>query len=150
MAENIVGALGELGFRELGVKERPGLVVLRRTKMPALLVETGFINSDSDNDLYDENLKETARSIAGAILGTLTEETIEAPVYYRVQTGAFRNRENADRMLYQLMDQGYPAYLLHQNDLYKVQAGAFQQLGNAVNMEQRLRDEGYSTVIVTK
>ena len=73
MAENIVGALGELGFRELGVKERPGLVVLRRTKMPALLVETGFINSDSDNDLYDENLKETARSIAGAILGTLTE-----------------------------------------------------------------------------
>ena len=24
MAENIVGALGELGFRELGVKERPG------------------------------------------------------------------------------------------------------------------------------
>ena len=150
MAENIVGALGELGFRELGVKERPGLVVLRRTKMPALLVETGFINSDGDNDLYDENLKETAQSIAGAILGTLTEETIEAPVYYRVQTGAFRNRENADRMLYQLMDQGYPAYLLHQNDLYKVQAGAFQQLGNAVNMEQRLRDEGYSTVIVTK
>ena len=67
MAENIVGALGELGFRELGVKERPGLVVLRRTKMPALLVETGFINSDSDNDLYDENLKETAQSIAGAI-----------------------------------------------------------------------------------
>mgnify|MGYP002801194289 FL=1 len=54
LAENIVGALGELGFRELGVKERPGLVVLRRTKMPALLVETGFINSDSDNDLYDE------------------------------------------------------------------------------------------------
>lgn len=34
MAENIVGALGELGFREIGVKERPGLVVLRRTKMP--------------------------------------------------------------------------------------------------------------------
>ena len=39
MAENIVGALGELGFREIGVKERPGLVVLRRTKMPALLIE---------------------------------------------------------------------------------------------------------------
>ena len=40
MAENILGALGELGFREIGVKERPGLVVLRRTNMPALLVET--------------------------------------------------------------------------------------------------------------
>ena len=33
MAQNIVGALGELGFREIGVQARPGLVVLRKTKM---------------------------------------------------------------------------------------------------------------------
>ena len=150
MAQNIVGALGELGFREIGVKERPGLVVLRRTRMPALLIETGFINSDADNALHDEKKDEIAQAIAGAILGTLSEETIEAPLYYRVQTGAFRNRENADRMLYQLTDQGYPAFLLNENDLYKVQVGAFQQIGNAINMEQRLRDAGYSTVIVTK
>lgn len=150
MAENIVGALGELGFKELGVKERPGLVVLRRTKMPALLIETGFINSEKDNQLFDEKLHEVARSIADAILGTLDEETVETPLYYRVQTGAFRKRENADRMLYQLTDQGFPAFILKENDLYKVQTGAYLQLGNAVNMEQRLRDEGYSTVIVTK
>lgn len=149
MAENIVGALGELGFREIGVKERPGLVVLRRTKMPALLVEMGFINSDEDNRLYDDKQEEIAQAIAEAILGTLTEETIEGPVYYRVQTGAFRNRANADRMLYQLLDKGYPAFLLYENDLYKVQVGAFQQIGNAVNMEQRLRDDGYTTVIMT-
>ena len=150
MAENIVGALGELGFKELGVKERPGLVVLRRTKMPALLIETGFINSEKDNQLFDEKFHEVARSIADAILGTLDEETVETPLYYRVQTGAFRKRENADRMLYQLTDQGFPAFILKENDLYKVQTGAYLQLGNAVNMEQRLRDEGYSTVIVTK
>ena len=118
--------------------------------MPALLSETGFINSDADNALYYEKKDEIAQAIAGAILGTLSEETIEAPLYYRVQTGAFRNRENADRMLYQLTDQGYPAFLLNENDLYKVQVGAFQQIGNAINMEQRLRDAGYSTVIVTK
>lgn len=150
MAENIVGALGELGFREIGVKERPGLVVLRRTKMPALLIETGFINSDEDNKLFDEKFDQIARSIAEAILGTLDQETVEEPLYYRVQTGSFRKRENADRMLYQLLEKGYPAFLLHENGLYKVQTGAYQQIGNAVNMEQRLRDDGYSTVIVTR
>ncbi len=150
MAENILGALGELGFREIGVKERPGLVVLRRTKMPALLIETGFINSDEDNKLFDDKFDEIARSIAEAILGTLNQETIEEPLYYRVQTGAFRKRENADRMLYQLLEKGYPSFLLHENGLYKVQTGAYQQIGNAVNMEQRLRDDGYSTVIVTR
>ena len=75
---------------------------------------------------------------------------MESPLYYRVQTGAFRNRENADRMLYLLVDQGFPAFILKENDLYKVQVGAYLQLGNAVNMEQRLRDAGYSTVIVTR
>ena len=97
-----------------------------------------------------KKFEEIARSIADAILGTLDEETVEEPLYYRVQTGAFRNRENADRMLYQLTDQGFPAFILRENDLYKVQVGAYMQLGNAVNMEQRLRDSGYSTVIVTK
>ena len=137
MAQNILGALGELGFREIGVKERPGLVVLRRTRMPALLVEVGFINSDQDNQIYDQNQSEIAQAIAEAILGTLEGDTAESPLYYRVQTGAFRNRENADRMLYQLMDKGYPAFLLYDNGLYRVQVGAFQQIGNAINMEQR-------------
>ena len=150
MAQNIVGALGELGFREIGVKERPGLVVLRRTKMPALLIETGFINSVEDNRLFDEKFNEIAQAIADAILGTLDEKIVEEPLYYRVQTGAFRNREYADRMLYQLEDQGFPAFLLQQDGLYKVQVGAYQEIGNAINMEQRLRDAGYSTLIVTK
>lgn len=150
MAENILGALGEVGFRELGVKERPGLVVLRRTRMPALLIETGFINSDDDNKLFDEKFDDIAQGIADAILGTLDKETVEEPLYYRVQTGVFRKRENADRMLYELLEKGYPSFILHEDGFYKVQTGAYQQIGNAVNMEQRLRDDGYSTIIVTK
>ena len=55
MAQNINEGLEALGFINLGVKERPGLVVLRRTQMPAVLVEVGFINSDTDNRLFDNN-----------------------------------------------------------------------------------------------
>lgn len=149
MARNILGALGELGFREIGVQARPGLVVLRKTRMPALLIETGFINSDKDNKLYDEKQEEIAQAIACAILGTLDQQE-ERPLYYRVQTGAFRKKENADRMLYMLQAKGYPAYILQDGELYKVQVGAFMHLDNAIRMEQQLRDEGYSTLLVTK
>jgi len=189
MAENINGALSELGFRNLGVKARPGLVVLRRTKMPALLIETGFLNNEQDNTLYDEKQEEIARAIADAVLGTLDLETVteadrraaetearpsvsttdtvtasasprptppeqENPsdtpeTFYRVQTGLFRIRQNADRMLYDLLDQGYPAFLLAEDGFFKVQVGAYRQLGNAILMERRLRRDGYSTLITT-
>ena len=167
MAENINGALSELGFRNLGVKARPGLVVLRRTKMPALLIETGFLNNEQDNTLYDEKQEEIARAIADAVLGTLDLETVteadrraaetEAArpsvstpeTFYRVQTGLFRIRQNADRMLYDLLDQGYPAFLLAEDGFFKVQVGAYRQLGNAILMERRLRRDGYSTLITT-
>ena len=53
-------------------------------------------------------------------------------------------------MLYNLTDQGFPSYILQDDNLYKVQTGAFMQIGNAVDMELRLRDAGYSTIIVTR
>ena len=43
LAQNINSALSDTGFTNLGINERPGLVVLRRTEMPAVLVEAGFI-----------------------------------------------------------------------------------------------------------
>ena len=49
----MIGAI----LKNLGVKERPGLVVLRRTKMPAVLVEAGFINNGEDNRIFDENFE---------------------------------------------------------------------------------------------
>lgn len=160
MAQNIVGAMGESGFREIGVKERPGLVVLRKTKMPALLVEAGFINSDEDNEIFDSQFAQIAEGIADAIAGTLREGTFETAQEterentggkedsYRVQTGSFENRENADRMLYELQGQGYPAFILEQDGFYRVQVGGYQNMENAISMEKRLRMAGYSTIIV--
>ena len=71
MAENIDEQLEAIGFVNLGVKERPGLVVLRRTRMPAVLVEAGFINSNTDNQLFDDNFDDIALAIAEGILDTL-------------------------------------------------------------------------------
>ncbi|WP_353095832.1 N-acetylmuramoyl-L-alanine amidase [Tissierella praeacuta] len=37
----------------LGLKERADFYVLRKTKMPAVLIEIGFIDNALDNDLFD-------------------------------------------------------------------------------------------------
>ncbi len=71
MANNINQQLETVGFLNQGVNERTNLVVLNRTQMPAVLVEAGFINTDADNQLFDERFDDMARAIAEGILITL-------------------------------------------------------------------------------
>lgn len=153
LAENINEELEQVGFRNLGIEERPGLVVLRRSQMPAVLVEAGFINSEEDNRLFDEEFDQIANGIAQGILKTLNMEAAgsenEKEIFYRVQTGAYRHRENAERQLEKLRMEGYPAFLVSEGEYYLVQVGAFRNLGNAVQMEQTLRNQGYQTYITT-
>ncbi|MGN1313488.1 MAG: N-acetylmuramoyl-L-alanine amidase [Lachnospiraceae bacterium] len=67
VAENINRQLEAVGYANLGVEERPGLIVLNSTQMPAVLVEVGFINSDIDNTLFNQRFQETAMAIAEGI-----------------------------------------------------------------------------------
>ena len=71
LAVNINRELEQVGFINLGVSERPNLAVLRRTKMPAVLVEVGFINTKRDNELLDTKFYEVANAIAEGIIQTV-------------------------------------------------------------------------------
>ncbi len=71
LAGNINARLEQVGYVNQGVNERTNLVVLNRTQMPAVLVEVGFINTDADNELFDERFNETARAIADGIIQTV-------------------------------------------------------------------------------
>ena len=71
VARNINNQLEDAGFKNLGVDERKNLVVLKRTKMPAVLVEAGFINNDKDNYLFDEEFDSIAQAIADGILESI-------------------------------------------------------------------------------
>lgn len=153
LGQNIDNALAAVGWTDLGVKERPGLVVLRRTRMPAVLVEVGFIDNERDNAFLDANMAATADAIADGILKTFEEQerqqegTGEQLGFYMVQTGIYRLRSNADAQLAALQAQGFPAFLTAKDGLFYVRAGAFRDLDNAVQMERQLRNLGYNTLI---
>lgn len=306
LANNILEGMEKAGLKNLGIDERKDLVVLRRTQMPAVLVEAGFINSDKDNETFDRNFDELAQGIANGILQTLGYPVYTSPatatadmwqddgsmgntgnmgnmgnmgnagnmgntgnagnkggagnvggagnmgndtgmpypdgmdnnawrngmnndngmrsdtandnmrndrgndmrwddrrydggnmmggnqpggmpadntqdygvrggerfydesaeifnepgtrscncqcpdVLYRVQVGAYRNKDNADRMLNSLLVDGFPAFIVYDDGLYKVQVGAYRNLSNAIAMEYKLRQYRYNTYITTK
>lgn len=148
MAQDINDQLEAIGFVNLGVKARPNLVVLRRTRMPAVLVEVGFIDSNVDNRLFDDNFDDIAQAIASGILDTLESVGVIQNDYYRVQVGAFRNRRYAERLLNELLEQDFPAFIDDSGPYLRVQVGGYNNLNEAAELERRLKRAGYPTVIV--
>ena len=139
-----------VGFVNKGVKARPNLVVLKRTTMPAVLVELGFINSDTDNQLFDDNFEDIAQAIAEGILDTLEMDgIIETENRYQVQVGAFRNPAYANRVMNELKAQDYPAVVQEENGYFRVRVGEYADLDDASDMERRLKRAGYPTLIVS-
>ncbi len=69
LSEDIVKNLTEAtGLRDRGVFARPSLYVLRRTAMPATLIELGYITNAGDAALMNENPGLFARGIYNGIL----------------------------------------------------------------------------------
>lgn len=147
LANNINSQLENAGFRNAGVKERKNLVVLKRTEMPAVLIEAGFINTDRDNELFDSNFDQIAQSIANGIIQTLSPQN-QKQNQYRVQVGLFRIPSNAQYYLNRLLDQGFDGDIYYNGTYYVVTAGNTSSLEEARELSDKLRSIGYDTLIV--
>ena len=145
LARSVNEELEEVGFRNLGVEVRPELAVLRRTRMPAILIEAGFIDSDKDNQIFDEKFDEMAEAIADGIEDVVGEDD---PKQYGVQVGLYRRYENAEYAVNQLLQQGYTAQIKPWKQYYAVIVGAENSLEDARTLERQLSAQGYSTLIV--
>lgn len=169
MAENINKELEKVGYRNINVAERPDLAVLRRTSMPAVLVEAGFINSDIDNNLWDTKFSETAEAIAAGIDETIRSAGLAATdgsvVYeensentdnsgvsgnsgYQILVGIYRTFGAASYQMNRFINDGYMAEIYEDAGLFQVRIGMYENIDDALIAQRELRDKGYDTLIV--
>lgn len=153
-------ALKAYGLRDRGLKTNT-LYITKETKMPAVLVEGAFMDSNIDIKKLRDNsvLKNSGKYIAQAVAeyGKLKKKKIKESVVnksdgklYRVQTGAFSNKNNAINLSKRLEGYGYSTYLIELNGLFKVQIGAFEVKANADKLVKELKSKSFDAFITTK
>ena len=88
---------------------------IRETMAPAVIVECAFVDNKADLAVIDtyEEQQLMGEAIAKGILKTLgvayiPKPTVEETALYRVQVGAFRNRDYAEAYLKKVQDAGFP------------------------------------------
>lgn len=108
----------ELGQNSRGVKTN-NLMFTRETKMTAVLVESFFIDNDVDNNIGDLVSEQKAFGVAYAkaileYLGISYDGQTEATPdkLYRVQVGAYRYKENAEKLVAELREKGYSGFIV--------------------------------------
>lgn len=61
---------------------------------------------------------------------------------YRIQIGAFRDKDSADRLRARMILRDYPVQVINNGQLYLVQVGPYIERDKAVNIQKRLRKDG--------
>lgn len=74
-------------------------------------------------------------------------KTQPSGILYRVQTGAFKIKSNAEALLEKVKKAGFDTYMVYHNGLYKVQVGAYAIRENAENMAKKLKAKGFDVYI---
>lgn len=71
-AVNVLNNICSLGFRNRGIKSGNDLAVINGTRAEAMLIEICFVDTQSDVDLYRNNIENIADAIVKGLVGTTT------------------------------------------------------------------------------
>jgi len=121
LAENILAEIVKLGQNSRGAKIRKNdngddwYGWIRMTNAPAVIVECAFIDNAKDIQIIDtaEEQKAMGIALAKGILKTLgIEYQEEKKTLYRVQVGAFYNKDYAVAYMEKLKNDGYDGFIV--------------------------------------
>lgn len=87
---------------------------MRETKMPSVLMECGFMDSTADVPviLSEDFATKIAKAFADVIIERAKLVKKKAAVHYKVQVGAYSNREGAEAIVTKLKADGYEAIII--------------------------------------
>ncbi|MBQ9610119.1 MAG: SPOR domain-containing protein [Lachnospiraceae bacterium] len=120
-----------------------------------LTVHRWFANKSCPGDWLMARMDDLAAKVTAA-LNAVDVPYVEVPqaesqsVLYRVQTGAFSKKANADAQLAKVKNAGFDTYMVKVGDLYKIQVGAYAKKANADAMAAKLKAAGFDTFITTE
>ena len=113
-----------------------------------MTVHRDYANKSCPGDYLYNRHGEIAAEVNRRLNAEATPETPK--VLYRVQTGAFSVKSNADALAAKLKAKGFDTYMVKVGNLYKVQVGAFSVKSNADAMMKKLKDAGFDAFITTE
>lgn len=82
--------------------------------------------------------------------GTTSTPSTGTGTLYRVQTGAFSKKANADALFEKIKKAGFDTYMVQSGGMYKVQVGAYSKKENADAMLKKLKAAGFDAFITTQ
>lgn len=133
----------------------------RLVNVAGLILEHSFHTNTNTVEwlLNDDNLDKLAKAEAECIASylldkkvTLADNKADEPeeTIYRVQVGAYSNKENAEKQLEVVKEKGFDCFITEVDNLFKVQVGAFGIKENADRMLEKMKKAGFEAFITTK
>lgn len=118
-----------------------------------LTVHRWFANKSCPGDWLYSRLGDLATQVTkklGGSSSTSSGGSTTSGTLYRVQTGAFSKKANADALVKKLEAAGYDTYVVQVDGLYKVQTGAYSKKANADAQVKKLKADGFDAFVTTK
>lgn len=114
-----------------------------------ITVHRWFANKSCPGDWLYNRLGDLATKVTSR-LNSLQAQPTTSGTLYRVQTGAYKQKANADAQLAKVKAAGFDTYMVQVDGLYKIQVGAYSQKTNADAMAAKLKAAGFDTYITTE
>jgi len=114
-----------------------------------LTVHRWFANKSCPGDWLYNRLGNLASKVNAGLGNAAPQQPSTSGVLYRVQTGSFKNKSNAQALEAKVKKAGFDTYITIVEGLYKVQVGAFSKKENATALAAKLKAAGFDCFVTT-